>query len=82
MKSCAHQPLGSHAWLREAGYLPGPCRGCDLRFKNLRGCFCPWPPGVLALANTVAEEASAPPLEQSFAEVQRAPATVQPRLAA
>ena len=80
MKSCARQSLCSHAWLREAGYLPGPCRGCNLSFKN--GCFCPRPPGMLGLANTSAEEASAPPVKQTFDEVQRAPAANRQLLAA
>ena len=42
----------------------------------------PWAPDMLALANTVAEEASAPPVKQIFDEVLRAPPTAQPRLAA
>ena len=42
----------------------------------------PWAPDMLALANTVAEEASAPPVKQIFDEVFRPPATVQPCLAA
>ena len=42
----------------------------------------PWAPDMLALANTVAEEASAPPVKQIFEEVLRTPPTVQPRLAA
>ena len=42
----------------------------------------PWAPDMLALANTVAEEASAPPVKQIFDEVLRAPAAGQPRLVA
>jgi hypothetical protein len=42
----------------------------------------PWAPDMLALANTVAEEASAPPVKQIFDEVLRAPPTAQPHLAA
>ena len=53
-----------------------------MRFKSLRGCLCPWPPSMLALANTSAEEASAPPLKRIFAEVQRAAAANRQLLAA
>ncbi len=42
----------------------------------------PWAPDMLALANTVAEQASAPPVKQIFDEVLHAPSTVQPLLAA
>ena len=40
----------------------------------------PWAPDMLALANTVAEEANALPVKQIFDEVLRSPPAEMPRI--